>query len=363
MRRMLGVVLLGGALGLGLYSNAPSTSDREAQVAAVTRIVAQGSLSEPVAVAAEQPGLRQPIVNAAPVTGSTAGVPAYAAPQIAATAPPLSETTAPAWQTSVAPVAVVNTPPAASHDTGASARQVLARQIQAELKRAGCYAGPVNGNWTAGSRAAMEAFITRVNASLPTAEPDVILLTLAKAHGGSVCGLDCAAGEVARNGRCERRQVVASIERPAAAPVTTPAAAPATPPVSAPTAVVAPLPGRMSIGGPKPDVAAAPQTAPITSERLPWSEPAQPQLAAPRRKESVASTHLASLEPQPLPVRRDAAPVTATVKVAPPKRAAKPVRARPAAARPSPAQQRNVSRRRYATRSVQSLFLHPLGRM
>ncbi len=58
-----------------------------------------------------------------------------------------------------------------------------------ELSRVGCYEGPVNGVWTAGSRAAMTAFNDKVNAKLPVAQPDNILLSLVKAHPKVVCGL------------------------------------------------------------------------------------------------------------------------------------------------------------------------------
>jgi hypothetical protein len=75
----------------------------------------------------------------------------------------------------------------AKSDSGDTARQRLSRAIQIELKRVGCYPGNVDGNWDAGTQRAMVAFIGRVNASLPTAQPDYILLTLLKGHGGPAC--------------------------------------------------------------------------------------------------------------------------------------------------------------------------------
>ena len=65
----------------------------------------------------------------------------------------------------------------------------LTRALQMELSRVGCYEGPVNGVWTAGSRAAMTAFNDKVNAKLPVAQPDNILLSLVKAHQKTVCGV------------------------------------------------------------------------------------------------------------------------------------------------------------------------------
>jgi len=43
----------------------------------------------------------------------------------------------------------------------------LTRQLQSELKRAGCYDGEISGVWTPRTREAMKAFTTRVNATLP----------------------------------------------------------------------------------------------------------------------------------------------------------------------------------------------------
>ncbi len=65
MHRVFGLIVLSAGVGFAAYSHAPSSIDREAQVAAITRIVAQGVILEPETVAAEQPGLRKPIVSSA----------------------------------------------------------------------------------------------------------------------------------------------------------------------------------------------------------------------------------------------------------------------------------------------------------
>lgn len=70
----------------------------------------------------------------------------------------------------------------------AEARAQLVRSLQGELKRIGCYAGPANGRWSKRSRAAMARFIQNVNARLPTAEPDYILLALVQGSGSQRCG-------------------------------------------------------------------------------------------------------------------------------------------------------------------------------
>jgi hypothetical protein len=63
----------------------------------------------------------------------------------------------------------------------------LARQLQSELRRVGCYDGEVSGVWTPRTRAAMKAFTDRVNASLPVDKPDQILLALVQGHQGVAC--------------------------------------------------------------------------------------------------------------------------------------------------------------------------------
>jgi hypothetical protein len=74
-------------------------------------------------------------------------------------------------------------------------KRSLARAIQRELARVGCYAGNENGLWTRPTRAAMTAFVEKSNARLPTDEPDPALLSLVQAHAG---GDGCApAGDVA----------------------------------------------------------------------------------------------------------------------------------------------------------------------
>ena len=67
----------------------------------------------------------------------------------------------------------------------------LARELQSELKRAGCYRGRNDGVWSGPTRQAMKAFMDRVNAKLPVDLPDSILLTLVRSHREKVCGEPC----------------------------------------------------------------------------------------------------------------------------------------------------------------------------
>lgn len=66
-------------------------------------------------------------------------------------------------------------------------RASLARELQRELKRVGCYNGDVNGVWTTSSRMAMKSFTDHVNASLPIDNPDYVLLSLVQGHQDKAC--------------------------------------------------------------------------------------------------------------------------------------------------------------------------------
>jgi len=66
-------------------------------------------------------------------------------------------------------------------------RSSVARELQRELRRVGCYDGELSGVWTQRTRMAMKAFTDRVNASLPVDKPDQILLALVQSHQGVAC--------------------------------------------------------------------------------------------------------------------------------------------------------------------------------
>jgi len=114
------------------------------------------------------------------------------------------------------PVASTATPTASPKNTRneateRTARTSLVRAIQSELKRVGCLAGAVSGDWDGDSRQAMSAFLNRLNANLPTHQPDDILLTMLIGHKEPVCSSECPAGQaLAVSGRCLPRAIVAS---------------------------------------------------------------------------------------------------------------------------------------------------------
>ena len=89
-------------------------------------------------------------------------------------------------------------------------RASLARALQRELQRVGCYDGEISGNWSTSTRMAMKAFTDRVNASLPVDAPDYILLSLVQRHEGKACGTNCSTGQMLSDeGRCVPSAVLA----------------------------------------------------------------------------------------------------------------------------------------------------------
>lgn len=90
----------------------------------------------------------------------------------------------------------------------------IARALQIELRRVGCYDGEAHGIWSTASRKAMRAFTDRVNASLPIDRPDFILLSLVQAHPGQACGAGCPTGQVTGEaGKCVPAAIVAHAQR------------------------------------------------------------------------------------------------------------------------------------------------------
>lgn len=85
----------------------------------------------------------------------------------------------------------------------------LARSIQAELRRVGCYAGSIDGSWDEATQRAMAEFNRKIHATLPVARPDYILLTLLQGHSARACG-QCPFGDVASaDGFCQLREQTA----------------------------------------------------------------------------------------------------------------------------------------------------------
>lgn len=213
----------------------------------------------------------------------------------------------------------------AMRPTDEAARYNLARDIQTELRRVGCYDGHIDGDWGPAVKRAMKSFTDRVNAVLPLEQPDYILLTLVKGHVNKACGAGCAPGEVAaEGGRCvpkgviaqparkrpEGKQVAASVgqETPAASPAGSSAwsttlsrPVPAAPP--APVTVTlseraSALPGRMTVGGPS---AVNVEPLPSAGPAIVPTVPAASGVAAAAEAEALPPV---ALEPAPAPKRK-----------------------------------------------------------
>jgi hypothetical protein len=112
------------------------------------------------------------------------------------TSPPIIEPTKPTEPTvvTIAERPMVHSVPFGQPAVPSSS-EAIARELQKELKRVGCYAGHLNGGWTRSTREAMKAFSDRVNAKLPMDKPDSILLALVQGHSDKVCGVPCPLGQ------------------------------------------------------------------------------------------------------------------------------------------------------------------------
>ncbi|HEX4893865.1 MAG TPA: peptidoglycan-binding domain-containing protein [Hyphomicrobiaceae bacterium] len=174
--------------------------------------------------------------------------------------------------------------PAAQQPVGvarANPEQELTRSIQHELKRVGCYAGSADGVWDDATRAAMLAFNDSVSVHVSVKGPERLLLTLLQGHDTRACtgagtvvagaaqkpapelGPATAARQTTSSATTQATDTRVSSERSIGTWRTTVAVAPPGPFIPPPTQAVAafaspaplaPLPGRMAIGGPSTEV-------------------------------------------------------------------------------------------------------------
>ena len=210
MSKASGILLI--AVGVGVAAYAMPFADENSQSA--TQEVSAGevvrtefanqvttmTLATPKASPEIEPPAAKPAVKPAP-----------------AAAEPKSVTSSKSTVVAIVPRAVekpaateLKRPPAAIPGDPVS----LARELQRELRRVGCYDGEVNGSWTPASRRAMKVFTDRVNASLPTDRPDYILLRLVQTSPERVCGAGCPSGQsMSSDGRCLPDAVLAQVAR------------------------------------------------------------------------------------------------------------------------------------------------------
>jgi peptidoglycan hydrolase-like protein with peptidoglycan-binding domain len=138
----------------------------------------------------------------------------------------------------------------------------LTRELQRQLRQAGCYGGGVTGVWSPSVRRAMKAFTDRANAALPVDQPDQVLLALMQTNPQVTCGPSCPAGQaVANDGRCLPKALIAGSTKQRAEPPQAPAAPAKAPGDGVPAPVTGTLAskpavpaarqqGRMSLAGP-----------------------------------------------------------------------------------------------------------------
>ncbi len=304
-------------------------------------------------------------------------------------------------------------------DDGNNSRASVVRRIKRELRRVGCYDGRIDSEWDRSSRAAMATFVDRVNASLPSQEPDVVLLNLVRSHKAAACGATCPRGQAMDgDGRCLPDAIIAQMKRktnpvvaqnvPTMKPFTTtvtinevrPTAATLPPPPKAPQvqiATKAPLPGRMAMGGPVSGSPTSGSKASVAPPEKNWwdnfiggvSQQTQDNTAQQTLDRPVGLTHV----PQPRLVRRtpqageaaqqqanlvtastanstagegtsDGTALTAAPSVESTALATVP-KARPARSYRKSARSKGRQKyaRRWSGRNVQAMFQHPLGRM
>ncbi len=306
MGKLSGTVLILAGVSIAAYTlSAQQDAGRDPNPGATS-----GPMSAESAVQAVPP--------AAPVASPPAAAPtAVDSPAPSATPPPPKVETPPAGSPppatlaplpvapqklrpgTSAPVRVAEAPPRLPvGETAATAsppldRPALTREIQRQLKRIGCYQGEASGVWSPSVRQAVKAVADRVNASLPTDQPDPVLLAMVQSQEPSVCGTSCPKGQSrAADGRCLPAALVANASKqrtPTASGQTSATSAQtgrvqagrtkAAPPSGAPAAdTAAPPPdGRMSLAGP---TAHIPREAKLRPPRTPATANTQRATAA-----------------------------------------------------------------------------------
>jgi peptidoglycan hydrolase-like protein with peptidoglycan-binding domain len=280
MSKAAGLVLILAGLGVGTFG------------------LAQSDDAGPQAAAAQSPASGA-LARGAVLKGGVAPVPQHAALALRFSSPVVTIVTRRMGEP--------RTPP--ERFAIPKGRDALARELQKELRRVGCYEGEISGIWSPSTRRAMSAFIERMNARLPIEEPDAVLFAMVKGQHETVCGKACPAGEAqSADGRCvppfllaqakskprPASVTTAAIEKPAAAIVGwLPSATPPSvdPPMTdAASKQAAPqFAGRMGLAGPPVRPTLAPTLAPPLAPAL--ASALAPPLGTTPRAPRYRATH------------------------------------------------------------------------
>ncbi len=339
--------------GVSVSSEAAAYARQETPAAPVVVLASEMPDEFGSRVGAFSPGARLPTteMSSAPPSSAVLDYLAQAlTPSEADPVPPAPQrVTLAEWKS-----AIIRTPQALSTLQAPEpiSRDALTRDIQRELQRVGCYVGEIDGIWGGGSKRAVLMFMDRVNAALPTQDPDVFMLSLVKAQSSAVCGASCPRGQsLTSAGRCMPSTLVAQADETGDS--TAPAHDDAWPSVVARAEARAPLSyeGRMSIGGPKPDDVQELSTgwSRVTSTTAPSDMPA--------RTAALEATDGGDAPELSIAPKHDVAASSFDTDAV-----AEPQTVKP---RKSSARAKTRERPRYKSsyRQVQHLFQHPLGRM
>lgn len=213
MRSLFGLFLLAAGLSIGAYSYFPDAMEDHVRLGQLSRIITPVSSSKN---ASAQGQLRSFSPSSPLFAQSSTDAVEHGVTPTRNDGPP----TVLARQDLVRPAAgIAVTSPASLIETGTTyaihssphARFTRIVEVQEELKRVGCYDGYLDGDWGPASKRAMQAFVRKVNASLPIEEPNEILLALLKAHPSNTCAEGCDPGQMENaNGQCVPNAVFAA---------------------------------------------------------------------------------------------------------------------------------------------------------
>ena len=286
MRSIAGLLLMLLGLGVGVHAYYPDTLEKHVHFAKVSRILTPTShrtldtnTIEPVA-RTFSPGRNMAKIDPAE-HGAYVRTVSQSTPSILNSAPKIVRTNG--WDAKVVrrPAAITGGPSRSldGRELSGSERWRLVRDLQTELRRVGCYSGRLDGSWGAGSKYAIRAFLQNLNSALPTDQPDHFMLSLLRSQQGVVCGKPCQHGYTkSSNGHCLPYAITAQtpeskdgLTAPTARLVRSNgqlAVSSAQQPGVAGSwqQRLAPLEGRMAVGGPATDRAA--RAEPLRQPRL-----------------------------------------------------------------------------------------------